>query len=229
MNNPGRRWPHRSVAEVLKTGRLPNNFVGALSARFELTSPDGKTLSTDLQKKGGLHAFLRHVAAGAAPVPGLAYFTLLGVNRDGGAHILHSLFSILVRTYDLNQRLFGCRGELPPEGLPAITKISVDSFGAQRALSVVSQDDHHVHLEGAPPSVSQTTPCERESGKGEGQSLSCWGLAFLPPDADAPLFHLEGSVSEFSKIIFTLLAYQEPPYKEALDWIQFSFTGDPKG
>ena len=34
MSDPGRRWPSRLVAEVLETGRLPDNFVGALLARF---------------------------------------------------------------------------------------------------------------------------------------------------------------------------------------------------
>ena len=34
ISDPGRRRPPRSVAEVLETGRLPDSFVGALSARF---------------------------------------------------------------------------------------------------------------------------------------------------------------------------------------------------
>ena len=91
-----RRQPPWLVAEVLKTGRLPDSFVRALSARFELTGPDGTPLSTDLQKGGGIHAFLGRLTAEAAPFPGLAELTLLGVDRDGGAHILHSLFSVPV-------------------------------------------------------------------------------------------------------------------------------------
>ena len=34
MDDPGRRCPPRLVAEVLGTGRLPDGFFGALSARF---------------------------------------------------------------------------------------------------------------------------------------------------------------------------------------------------
>ena len=54
----------------------------------------------------------------ADPVLGLADLMLLGVNRDGGAHFLHSLFSVLIRPYDPDQRLFRCSGDLPPKGLP---------------------------------------------------------------------------------------------------------------
>ena len=72
-------------------------------------------------------------------------------------------------------------------------------------------------------------PCERVSHKEDGQSLSCWGLTFLPPDAAAPLFHLEGSVGEFSKELFPLLAGREPSFEEALEWLQFAFMGDAKG
>ena len=67
------------------------------------------------------------------------------------------------------------------------------------------------------------------SGKVEGQSLAFRGLAFLPSDAAAPLFHLEGSVSEFSKILFPFLDDQDPPYEEVLNWLWFAFTCDPKG
>ena len=126
-----------------------------------MTSLDWTPLSTDLQKGGGLHAFLGRLTAEAAPVPGLAELTLLGVDQDGGAHILHSLFSVPVGPYDPDRRLFGCHGELPTEGLPAITEIPVASFVALRAVSAVSREDHRVHLEGVPPSGWQTMPCER--------------------------------------------------------------------
>ena len=103
---------------------------------------------TDLRKGGGLHAFLGRLTAEAAPVPEIAELTILGVNRDGVSHILHLLFSIPVGPYHPNRRLFGRRGEIPPEGLPAITKIPVASFGALRAVNAVSRDEHQAHLEG---------------------------------------------------------------------------------
>ena len=86
-----------------------------------------------------------------------------------------------------------------------------------------------MHLEGIPPSGWQTMPCERVNHKEDGRSLSCRGLTFLPPDAAATLFHLEGSVGEFSKELFPLLAGQEPSFEEALEWLQFASTGDAKG
>ena len=111
----------------------------------------GPTL-TDIQKGGGLHAFLVRLAAEADSFLGLAELTVMGVDRDGGAHILHSLFSVPFGPYDPDQQLFGCRGELPTEGLPAITEILVAFFAALRAVSAVSSEDHRVHLEVVPPS-----------------------------------------------------------------------------
>ena len=193
-----------------------------------MTSLDGTPLSTDLRKGGGLHAFLGRLTAETAPVPGLADLTLLGVDRDGGTHILHSLFSVPVGPYDPDRRLFGCRGELPTEELPAITEIPVASFTALRAVSAMYREDHRVHLEGVPPSVWQAMPCKRVNHKEDGRSLSCRGLTFLPPDAAAPLFHLEGSVGEFSKEPPPLLAGREPFFEEALDWLQFAFVSPVK-
>ena len=39
---------------------------------------------------------------------------------------------------------------------------------------------------------------------------------------------MKGSAGDFSKILFPLLADREPSYKEALNWLQFAFTGNPK-
>ena len=76
-------WPW-SVTKVLKTSRLPNNFVGALSAQFRLTVPDGTPLSTNLWKRGGVLLLLGRLTAEVTPVPRLAELTLLGVDQDTG-------------------------------------------------------------------------------------------------------------------------------------------------
>ena len=55
---------------------------------------------TDLRKGRGLHSFLGRLTAEAARVLRLIELTLLGVDRDGGAHIIHSLFSGPVGPYD---------------------------------------------------------------------------------------------------------------------------------
>ena len=89
MANPGHRRPPWLVAEVLGTVRLPNDFVGEISALLRLTGSDGNPLSTKLRKGGGLHAFLGCLTSEAPPVPGITELTLLRVDRYGGAHILH--------------------------------------------------------------------------------------------------------------------------------------------
>ena len=64
---------------------------------------------TDLWKGGGLNAFLGRITSEVDPVLGLSELTLMGADRNRGAHILHWLFSVLVGPYDPDRRLFGCR------------------------------------------------------------------------------------------------------------------------
>ena len=67
-----------------------------------MTGPDGTPLLTYLQKGGGVQKFLGRIMDEAAPVPGIANLTLLGVEKDREAHILHSLFSVSVGPYNPN-------------------------------------------------------------------------------------------------------------------------------
>ena len=164
--------PPRLVARVLGTGQLPNNLVGVLLEWFQVTDADGASLPIELRKGGWIHAFLGRLTAEADPVPGLAGITLLGVDRNGGAHILHSSFSVPVRPYKPDLRLFGCCGELPLEGVPTITEVPVDSFAARRVVSAMLREDHIVHLEGFLPSSWRKNLCERASIKAEGRNLT---------------------------------------------------------
>ena len=72
------------------------------------------------------------------------------------------------------------------------------------------------------------TPYERASSKVEGRILACREITSLPPDAAALIFHLEGSVSEFSKLLFPLLANREPPTRRPLTGCSLRH-GRPKG
>ena len=112
----------------------------------------------------------------------------------------------MVGTYDPEQRLFWCRRYLPLEGIPAITEISVASFGELLSISAVSCDEHRLHLEVFSTFGLQRILYERASSKEDGRSLFCWGPTFLSPDAAAPLFHLEVSINAFSKELVPLLA-----------------------
>ena len=157
--------PPRSVAKVLRTGRLPYDFFRALSAWFRVTDADRGSLPTKLRKGGGIHNFLGCLTAEVAPVPGLAGLMLLGVERDGGAYILHSFFFVSVKPYNPDRRLFGCHGDLPSEGLPGITGIPVDSFAERRVVSAVLWEYDIVHMEGVSPSSWRTKSCKRVRGK----------------------------------------------------------------
>ena len=178
--------PPRSVAEVLRAGRLPDDLVRVPLARFRVTDANGVALTRKGWKGGGVHVSLSRPTAEAAPVPGLVGLKPFGVERDGGAHILHSFFSVPVEFYGPDRRLFGCYGELPSEGLPTTTEIPVPSFAVRRGVSAMLWEYHIVHLEGVSPSSWKTTPCEWASSKAEGRNLTCRGITFLPPDVVAP-------------------------------------------
>ena len=74
--------PPWSVTEVIRTVRLPVYIFGDLSDRFQVTNAEGETLSTELRKGGGIHAFLGRLTVEADPSPGLAHLTLLAVKQD---------------------------------------------------------------------------------------------------------------------------------------------------
>ena len=172
MGDPAPTPPPRSMAKVLGTCRLPDNFIGDLSDWFRVTDADGGVLLTEQRKGGATHAFLGRLATEAAPALSLAHLALLTVNWDGETHVLHSLFSVPVRPYNPDRRLFGCCGELPSEGLPAITDIPVAPFAVRCIVNAVPWGYHIVHVEGVSTPSWRSTPCERASGKAEGQNLT---------------------------------------------------------
>ena len=90
--------------------------------------------------------------------PGLARLDLLAVDWYRDKHVLQSFFSVPVGPYDPEQRLFGCHGELPSEGLPMITEIPVASFAVRRFIGAVIREDHIVFVEGVSPSIWHTIP-----------------------------------------------------------------------
>ena len=181
-------------------------------AWFRVLDADEAALTVEYRKGGGIQSFLGHLTAEASQVPGEAGLTLIEVDRDVGAHILYSLFSVLVGTYAPDRWLFGCCRELPPEGIPTITEIPVTSFAARRDVSDVPREDHIVYLEVVSTSRWWTMPCKKVSGKAYGKNLTYRGLTFLPPDAATSLIHIEGKVVDFSKEMFPRLASRDPQY-----------------
>ena len=110
MGVPDPHWLPRSVGEVIGTGRLPNNLVRALSARFIVTREDGGLLSSYLSSGQGIHAFLGHLTSRVDPDPGLDLLALIGVDRDGTVHVLPLLFSVPARHYSIEWQLLGFSG-----------------------------------------------------------------------------------------------------------------------
>ena len=106
----------------------------------------------------------------AAPAPDLDRLALLVVEWDGKTYVMHSYFSVLVGPYDPERRLFGCRGEIPSEGLPAITDIPVISFAVCPIVRNIPLENHIVHVEGVSTSIWWMKPCNRGIGKAEGRN-----------------------------------------------------------
>ena len=67
---------------------------------------DGTACTPEERTGRVLHGFLSHLALGEVPVPGLEKVTIVGVDRDGRVHIMHSLFSVRVNVYSTECRLF---------------------------------------------------------------------------------------------------------------------------
>ena len=85
------------------------------------------------------------------PVPGLEKVTLIGIDKDGSVHLIHSLFSICVNVYSAECRFFACMCELPTKGLPQVTELLPDFFAAWRSVCAVPRIDHVAHLGGISP------------------------------------------------------------------------------
>ena len=103
----------RSVAEVLGTGSIPAELAEILAEHCRTVRKDGSARTLEERKGRVLHAFLSHRALGEVPVTGLEKVTLVGVDKDGRVHLMHSLFSVRVNVYSTECRLFACIGELP--------------------------------------------------------------------------------------------------------------------
>ena len=108
----------RLVVEVLGTGSIPTELATILAEHSQTVRKDGLARTPEERTGRGLHAFLSLLALGEVPVPGLDKVTLVGVDKDGWVHLMHSLFSVRVNIYSTECRLFACVGGLPAEGLP---------------------------------------------------------------------------------------------------------------
>ena len=180
----------------------------------------------------GLHSFLLHLALGELPVPGLERVTLVGVDKDGRVHIMHSLFSVRVNVYSTECQLFACLRKLPAEGLPPVMEISPKLFAARHSVHAVPQSDHIAHLGGISSLDLKTKPCERAVGP-DNINLACRGMAFFPYDFAAWILRGEadrpGNVFEASTGLFPILTGRDPPFEAALNWLQFTYTADRAG
>ena len=81
-----------------------------------------------------------------------------------------------------------------------------------------------------PPPDWKATPCKRV-GKllgGWSHNLACQGLAFLSPDGFTLLLEGYLNIAEASRTMFSILAGQVLPFKEKLNWLNFTYTSDQK-
>ena len=222
--------PPQLVGGVLRTGRLPDNLVGALLARFRVTGEEGGGLYSEIRSGIGIYTLLWNLDSKVDPAPGMEHLALLGVDRDGRVHVLHSFFSIPVGRYSTERRLLDFSGDLSPEGIPTVTDPPVYAFAVQRIIFTVPREDQLVHIEGTPPSIWKMKPCKREGKQTEDSKyLSCRGLTCLPSDGTSCLLGQDTNIAEASVLIYPLQSIRALLYDKALDWIQFSYTGDRFG
>ena len=106
-----------------------------------------------------------------------------------------------------------------------ITELLVDAFAVQSAVYAVPRADHQLHIEGVPPSIWKSIPYNRAGKNQEDlQDLAWQGLTFFPQYGTLWLLVRDTNIEESSCLLLLLLFSQEPPYYEALNWLQFAYT-----
>ena len=113
-----------------------------------------------------------------------------------------------------------------------MVEIPDKAFAAWRTVCAVPRFDHVIHLGGISTLDWNTKPYERAAKPAgtEYLDLDFWGLTFVPPDCASWLlqWEVDGSLNVFkaSTDLFPLIMGREPPFEEALDWLQFTYTAD---
>ena len=106
----------------------------------------------------------------------------------------------------------------------------MDAFGVRRSVRAFPRSDQIIHLEGVPPYVCQLTSCNRVGKVAEGgRDLACQGITFVAPDSAARLLNTSHNITEVGQLPLLILASWVPPFKETLNWLQFTYTEDRTG
>ena len=114
-------------------------------------------------------------------------------------------------------------------------EIPVEAFAARCSVRAVPRVDHVTCLGGVSLLDCHMKPCKRaaKSAGTEYVDLACGGLTFVPPDCASWLIWREAdrTLNVFKALtgLFSLLTGQEPPFEEAIDWFQFTYTVDRSG
>ena len=196
---------------------------------------DGAALPLDKRLVRVIQYFLAQLELGADHIPVLERVISVGVNPDVIVHLLHSLLSVPTNLYLTSQRLFACQGNLTAKGLPLVVEIPHDYFAVRRSVCDVLQVDHMTHLGGISPTNGQTMPRKRarKTAGLEYLDLACQGLTFFPLECvswlletyeDRPM-----NIYAASSGLFHMLTGREPFFKEALNWLQFTYTAEQVG
>ena len=189
-----------------------------MSDRFRVAKEDGGPLSRDKRSGRGVHSFLVNLASRVDPVPGFERVVLLQFDPDGTVHFLHSIFSVLVDLYSMDQRIFAFWIELPLKGIPPVVELPVDAFSVRRSVHAVPRSDHISHMEGVSPSAWQAMPCEIVEKAAEGgHDLTCRGFTFFTLGGASRLIDTSLKIAEVGQLLFSILIGQLPPFEETLD------------
>ena len=114
MVDPPTLQPPRSVAEALETGSIPAELAAILAAQLRTVLKDGAALLAEKRLCQGIHSFLALLASGLYSVPGLERLTLVEVDSDRIAHLMHLILSVWVDIYSTSRRFFSAWASCPP-------------------------------------------------------------------------------------------------------------------
>ena len=111
-----------------------------------------------------------------------------------------------------------------------MVEIPLEAFAVCCTVRAFPQADHVSHLEVVTPLTCKYMPFKRALKLLAGvRKFPCQVLTFVPPDVASSLLGPLLTIVEAIKTLFPLLYDRAPPFKEAIYWLQFTYTAERIG
>ena len=168
---------------------------------------------------------------------GLDRLVLAVVSGAGGVDLVHSLFLVNGSEYEEDlPEVWGIVGEIPAEGLPAITRLTSMIFANNTTFTGTSSSEFESHV----TSLSSVEPrdfdsCAHQPADDEDEGsrpIPSRGAAFIPAAAALAILDLGdgASIAEVVSRAYPIVSSSDTTsFDAAANWLQASFTSRDDG